>query len=402
MKKIIYLLVLCATVFGACKKNEGGVEVAPETQKPAISAINPKDPKPGDVVTITGTGFGSVMADAKVSIGTKVMTLTSLTSTEIKFTLPEGVTEAEIKLAIKDIVAANNDPQGATIKPKPATLPVPTYTALSPANGKAGDIVTLTGTGFSTVLTENRVEFIGALSGAPVTGVVKTATATSITVEVPTGAVTGVINIIVKNVYATLATGFNGVFTVNSSGVGTGKGTLALIENLMTNAYAMATDDEGNIYLTSTNAAKNLLKISPAGVILKTYAVTEYKTTGHVAGLCNDKNGTVWLIQGNSRNTAKIYKIVKGDDKPVFVRDINADLIGYNQYSSLSTPLNDMAVDSKGNVFYVDNQYDLWKIDLTGAQTQYFDANDLSTNKSRSLNISDITIDKNDNIYIGG
>jgi len=402
MKKLIYILSLFTLMVSACKKNSTTDEVAPETIKPVVTSIQPKNPKPGDVVTITGTGFGTAATDVKVNIGTKAITITSVTATEIKFTLPAGLTEAAITVAIKDMAATITDPQGATIKPQPATQPVPTFTALSPATGKAGDIVTLTGTNFSTVLTENVVKFTGALSGAPVTAVVKTATATTITAEVPTGAITGGMSIEVKNVYAVLPTGFTGLFTIISSGVGSAGGTLALIEGLSTNAYAMATDDDGNVYLTSTNSAKNLLKISPAGQILKTYVAADFTTAGHIAGLCNDKNGVIWLIQGNSRGTAKLYKIAKGSDQITFVRNINADLVGYNQYSSLSTPLQDMAVDSKGNVFYVDNQYDIYKIDLAGAQTQYFDAEDLATDKSRDVRISDISIDKNDNMYAGG
>jgi len=402
MKQIIYLTAILALLLGACKKNESGKEIDPEVIKPLITSIQPKDPIPGDLVTITGSGFGTVAADVKVAIGTQVMALLSVKPNEITFRLPEGVTEAALTLAIKELIASNTDPQGANIKPKPVTAATPTFTALSPSSGKAGDIVTLTGTNFSTVLQENIVQFTGALSGAPVNAVVKTATSTTITVEVPSGAVTGLVNISVKNTFATLIAGFNGTFTINSSGIGNGKGTLALIEEIKANAYAMATDDDGNIYLTSTSSGENLMKISPAGKILKTYANTEYKTTGHVAGLCNDKNGVVWLIHGNSRSTAKIYKIVRGNDKPVFVRDVNADLIGYNQYSSLSIPLTDMAVDSEANVFYVDNQYDLYKIDANGVQTKYFESDELPVNKTKRVNISDISIDRNDNIYVGG
>jgi hypothetical protein len=399
IKKLLYLL-LFTTVITACKKTE------PSQPEPAatveISSITPKEPKPGDVVTITGKGFGTVVSDVKVAIGATNITIISVNDTEIRFALPTGISEGALSLMIKNVKAAMNDPQGATIKPKPATQPVPTFTALSPVHGKAGDVITLTGTNFSTIVLENVVKFTGALSGAPVTAVIKSATATSITVEVPTGAVTGLMSIEVKGVYAELATGFNGIFTVDSSGIGSGTGTLTLLDNIKANAYAMATDDDANIYITSTNSAKNLLKLSPTGEILKTYATTEFRTTGHVAAVCNDKNGTIWLIQGNSRNTAKIYKIVKGSNAVVYVRDINADLVGYNQYSSLSSPLLDMAVDSKGNVFYVDDQYDIYKIDLNGAQTMFIESDKLPVDQSKSVRIMDITIDKNDNLYAGG
>lgn len=60
---------------------------------------------------------------------------------------------------------------------------VPTITSFSPTSGRPGDVVTLTGTNFNTTPIDNFV-FFGATTRAMVTA----ATATSVTVTVPTSA----------------------------------------------------------------------------------------------------------------------------------------------------------------------------------------------------------------------
>lgn len=100
MKQIIYLTVILALLVGACKKNESIKEIEPGANGPVITSIQPKDPLPGDMVTITGTGFGSIATDVKVTIGTKVITLTSVKPNEITFRLPDGITEAALMVPL--------------------------------------------------------------------------------------------------------------------------------------------------------------------------------------------------------------------------------------------------------------------------------------------------------------
>ena len=69
-------------------------------------------------------------------------------------------------------------------------LPAPTITSFTPSSGPVGTSVTITGTNFSTILTDNVVNFFNTV---PAT--VTASTATSITVTVPAGAATGKISV---------------------------------------------------------------------------------------------------------------------------------------------------------------------------------------------------------------
>jgi hypothetical protein len=107
--------------------------------------------------------FWSVVADVKVTIGTQVITIATVSATEIKFTLPADITAGDLALVIKNSLAAiSKDPQGAhhyTLNPPRFAV---TVLSISPAQAKAGDVVTVLGTGFSATLADNVFKFNGA------------------------------------------------------------------------------------------------------------------------------------------------------------------------------------------------------------------------------------------------
>ncbi len=78
-----------------------------------------------------------------------------------------------------------------------------TITSIDPVTARAGETVTITGTGFSTDRTLNSVKFTG-----PVSAVVSAATATQLTVEVPEGAGDGTITVTVGEKTATSSQSF--------------------------------------------------------------------------------------------------------------------------------------------------------------------------------------------------
>jgi len=402
MKTTLSLFLLFATFFTACKKDNPAIT---DAEAPNITSIQPKDPKPGDVVTVTGTGFSTVLTDVKLTIGSNTISINTSTATEIKFTMPEGLTEGDLNVMIKNIIATINDPEGAIIKPKPATAPVPTFTALSPASGKAGDVITISGTNFSPIVAENQVSFAAAIGTA--SALVKTATATILTVEVPATAVTGIVNIQVKTSGAVLAAGFNGIFTVNAApGAEDGAGTLSFFDNLKTHAYFAANDNNGNFYTLSTSGPGHeyykLLRIDASGAITKTFEPSEFGASGttlKINGITNDADGTIWVMVAldtyrYSKSEGRLYKIEKNKDTPEFVRNIigmeNPDL-------DISGHFFDMVINSKKEIFFIDESYNILFVPINGTVEKYIKPRDLIT--GISLNGAGLTIDQNDNLF---
>lgn len=85
-------------------------------------------------------------------------------------------------------------------------LPPTTLEGFSPSNGIVGTLVTITGTNFSTATGNNVVKFNNA------TAIVLSATASSLTATVPSGAMTGKISVTVDGKTATSATDFTVVY----------------------------------------------------------------------------------------------------------------------------------------------------------------------------------------------
>ncbi|MEO6522095.1 MAG: IPT/TIG domain-containing protein [Mucilaginibacter sp.] len=304
--KSFILLLFLISIFNACKKENQ--TIPPSAIPPVVTNVQPKNPMPGDVVTITGTGFGATTTDVKVTIGTQVITISSVTNTEIKFTLPAGITAGDIAVAIKNIIATNTDPQKATITP---IIPIPTAAtiiSINPTSGKAGDVVSILGTGFSTIAADNVVKFNGTAS--TVTGSVTSV----LTVTVPAGVTTGVVTVSVKG--AAVITG--PTFTVNATTGGTGStsipyikvtagtATLSKIATAPSEIGAMAIDQKNNV-LYYTDHAGLLYKLKLDGS-----APTVLTTDTRIIGVSNigvDAAGNVVVLAANGALDADVYKI---------------------------------------------------------------------------------------------
>lgn len=407
MKRILYAFAVLIMMVSACKK-DNSLTPEPAAETPLVTNVQPKNPKPGDVVTINGSAFGTVNSDVKVSIGTKVITITSVSNTEIKFTLPDGVTEGDLSLLVKNVLAKNTDAQGAKISPQPPTAAVPTFTALAPATGKVGDVVTLTGTNFSTVLSENVVRFAGSAAGTQVQATVKTATATTITAEVPASAGTGVLSIQVKTATAVMAAGFGGVFTLmTSSGTGNAgtPGQTTILNNTLTASTHITTDADGNVYVLSPpyNAGiPRLARISIDGSSTKFFTPAEFGYTDAdfmgVVGVTADKTGAIYAITSVvSKQEHKIWKIATATASPVLFRTMS----GYN--FSNSVPEFNLSVTSTGEFFFIshDSPPTVYRIDNTGKVLSYlFASSPNNFEGSKYATPTDLAIDQNDNLYV--
>lgn len=313
-KTVIIVAAFCASVFTACKKT-GDSNPTPTTVTAVVTNVQPKMPAVGDVVTITGTGFGTVATDVKVTIGTQVITIQSVSDTQIKFTLPTGITAGDIAVAIKNIIANNTDPQKATITPQAPTAAIPTITAISPTTGKVGDVVTITGTNFSTTIADNVVKFNG------ITATVTAATATTLTVTVPATATTGAVSLSVKSVAATGTPTFTVTATTTTGTpvdyikVSSGTATFAKIATATAEIGAMVVDRKNNVlyysdytvFATAHTGTVYKLKLdgsAPAALSTDTRINTVFK-------IAVDATGNVYVATGidNQGVNDNVYKI---------------------------------------------------------------------------------------------
>ncbi len=155
---------------GAASSEVFTVLVAPE-----ISGFEPASGPPLTEVTITGTGFATTQ---DVSFGGVAATFSIVSDTEIFATVPADATNGAISLTNQIDSASSSSPFMVTNPP-----PIDSF---EPSNGIVGTLVTIRGSGFSTV------------SDVSFGGVAATFTAvsdTEITTNVPAGASTGPITV---------------------------------------------------------------------------------------------------------------------------------------------------------------------------------------------------------------
>jgi hypothetical protein len=159
---------------GSCGEDE------PEPQQgPSITSFSPAVGLPGTVVTISGKNFDATAANNTVKFSSIVATVSEATATSLKVTVPADAVTGRIEVITNNMSA---------ISPADFVIP-PVVTDFSPESGVAGSEITITGKGFSSTAANNIVTFSG------VTATVTAASATSLTVQVPTAGYTGTISV---------------------------------------------------------------------------------------------------------------------------------------------------------------------------------------------------------------
>jgi len=153
---------------------------------PAIIALTSSAAMVGATVTIEGTGFGATPGQNTVTFNGTAATVTSASATQLVVTVPVGATTGSI------VVTA---PGGNATSPGSFTVltstGAPTITSFTPSVGTPGTAVTISGTGFDTVATNDKVAFNLPRARGPVTS----ATVTALGVTVPAGATSGRITV---------------------------------------------------------------------------------------------------------------------------------------------------------------------------------------------------------------
>lgn len=201
---------------------------------------------------------------------------------------------------------------------------IPTVTGISPTSGAAGTTVTITGANFSTTPANNTVMF----NGTPAT--VTAATGTSITVTVPSGAVTGTVSVTTISGTATSA----GSFTVSTgtttpvAAVGTQmggarQGLPLVLTNVVTTVAGTGlvngpfwlplsiTTDGTNLYVADTNTGK-ISKIVIATGVVTTLAGSGVSGTLDGIGTAASFNGLAGITtDGTNLYVSNLYTIRK-------------------------------------------------------------------------------------------
>lgn len=141
-------------------------------QRPVITAVNPDPVGPADTISIKGRNFSSNSDDIRIHIAGKHIKPSSASEGEVKFKLPahpQGGTQH----MVVSVAHVNSSPFKVTVRANPK------ITFVDMLASAPTELVTIRGSGFSTVPSENVVTFRNVRAN------VVSATESSITVIIP-------------------------------------------------------------------------------------------------------------------------------------------------------------------------------------------------------------------------
>jgi ribosomal protein L18E len=170
---------------------------------PTITSFSPNSGKIGSTIIITGTGFDATATKNTVKINGVPTTVSFSTNTELTIVVPNDATTGKIYLEVNGFNVTTTDDFTVILAPS-----VPTISDFSPKSGVKGDVITITGTNFSTIAANNIVKFNG------VTASLVDATSTELKVAVPGGSVTGKISVEVNGSVVTSADDFTAILPI--------------------------------------------------------------------------------------------------------------------------------------------------------------------------------------------
>jgi len=151
----------------------------------SIIDFQPKSGPIGTVVTIQGTGFSATPGNNAVTFNGVAATVTSSTATSLVVPVPASATTGTIGVTTAAGSATSSSAFTVT-----ATSGAPTITSFSPVVGVSGATITINGTNFDPVTTNNKVSFYGLPAPRP-KALVSAATTTALDTVVPLNARSG-------------------------------------------------------------------------------------------------------------------------------------------------------------------------------------------------------------------
>lgn len=173
LRFVLVLMSLSFLTFSCGDKAEDLKEEISRRSEPTITALSPERGAAGDVVKITGTGFGTERSKVKVRFSATDATVIAVTDTEIEVRAPEGFEDRAASVR----VFASSLPSN-TLDFHYIGTTAPTITSVS-ATCFYNSTVIISGAHFSLNKEDNIVKF------GTIAGTVTEATATSLTVLAP-------------------------------------------------------------------------------------------------------------------------------------------------------------------------------------------------------------------------
>jgi hypothetical protein len=170
-------------LMAGCSKSSSPTPPITIPVKPTVSSISPNTGPANTSVTISGTNFDPTASGNTVKFNGIAASITSASATSLVVLAPAAGSTGAV--TVSTIGGLATGPSFTYQAP----LPPPTITSISPTSGSANTVVTINGTNFKTLPTDNTVTFNG------VAATVQTATATVLTVLAPAGGSTGNVNV---------------------------------------------------------------------------------------------------------------------------------------------------------------------------------------------------------------
>ena len=190
-RKTIYystLLLVGLLLFNCSKDDDSKKPDNPDANELNITALSVTQGKEGDPVTLTGTGFSTTASANTVTFGGTEAEVSSSTPTSISTSVPVGAQTGKIQVTV-DGSTVTSEATFTVLESQPDFV----ITDFEPKEGSPGDFVTITGMNFGISAQGVDIFFNGTQGG------IDSYSDISISVQIPNGATTGPIKLVIGN-----------------------------------------------------------------------------------------------------------------------------------------------------------------------------------------------------------